>query len=103
VVDSATKGERVTKEPKNHTTVMCASWDIVRGYESSEAKTLYADVHDPLSLPLPALCLDTIQEWREWWHWHIDELADKAMVEEQQKLNKQFAGAMYRFMGGDKS
>jgi hypothetical protein len=75
----------MSKEPKNHTVVFSA-WQQGDNYGTMESVTKYGDCPSPMYLPGAALCEDTIEEWRSWWHWRVDRLADKAVEMERDRL-----------------
>jgi hypothetical protein len=67
-------------EPKNHTVVGWFSYNSLTGEDlgSHSENVYYKDKQHPDYLPPVALCIETIDEWAAWWHWHVDQLADAA-------------------------
>ena len=66
-------------KPKDRTAVFALIYDAEGEIlEDLRTDVYYSSIDDPLALPPPVLCGETIDEWAEFKKWEIDEIAREA-------------------------
>lgn len=77
----------MSTNPVDHTTVIASEFTSSTFFSRTE-KHAYKDFSQPEFMPGAALCIETINEWAAWWHWHIDKVADAARQAERKVERK---------------